>query len=261
MPRRIVIHAGFHKTGTSSVQRGLRRHRNTLRPFMKSVLKGSMTELLHATRGYSTWRDTGSRQKVRRRFTALLETARDMPRRTLCLSAEELSGHMPGRPGLTDYAAAPDLATDFAQIAHAVFPDCPVCFFYTTRSAESWLESAYWEHVKSSSMTSDLDSFVAAHASAADFDRILDAVAQAQPHAVHQASLTETDPQAFAALLSLCDVPAEVITQLPPIPPQNARLPQAVLQALLAANRTYSDRDARKAAKARILADLEGQAS
>ncbi|HBS51226.1 MAG TPA: hypothetical protein DEA05_14620 [Rhodobacteraceae bacterium] len=259
MPRRIVIHAGFHKTGTSSVQQTLRTNRAALKPYLRSVLKWGMRDLLHASRGYSTWRDPLSLGKVRRRFTAMMKAQGDMPRRTLCLSAEELAGHMPGREGVDDYGAAPVLAAEMARGAAEVHPGAETLFVFSTRAPETWLRSAYWEHVKSSSLTEDYEDFAARMAGAADLDRIVDLVSATQPCRVHRAAIEDHAAAPAAPLLRLCGVPETVIDALPPVPLANARPGSDVLEALLEANRRYRDRDERKAAKQAILAREAGE--
>lgn len=256
MPRRIVIHAGFHKTGTSSVQQVLRGNRPLLKPFVRSALKGTMRELLHAARGYSTWRDPLTLAKFSRRFRALMESHANMPRRCLCLSAEELSGHLPGRGRLADYSAAPKLAAEMARVARQAFPRTELLFFYSTRAPESWLRSAYWEHVRSSSLTLDWEEFRQTYAPAADLDRILKDIAAAQPDPVHGARLEHSkDLVAGPAtpVLELCGVPDDILRRLVLPPPANEQKNEAVLLALLAANRDYPDVEARKRAKQAIL--------
>ena len=252
MPRRIVIHAGFHKTGTSTVQQVLRSNRAALKPYLRSVLKWGMSDLLHAARGYSTWRDTATLDKFARRFRGLLQRHSDMPRRTLCLSAEELSGHMPGRENIPDYAAAPVLANEMARVAQEVHPKAELVFFYSTRDPESWLESAYWEHVKSSAMTQDFDAFRAGNPDAADLDGIIDRIAAALPD-VHCARIEAHRDIPAAPLLALAGVPDAVIGGLPPAPRANARPDRATLHALLDANRRYTNREERIAAKQALL--------
>lgn len=252
---RIVIHAGFHKTGTSTVQHTLKNNRKSLRPYLRSVLKGQMQDLLHAARGYSTWRDPFTLDKFNHRFHDLIVRFSGETTQTLCLSAEELSGHLPGRPGLMSYDAAPVLATEMARVIGTVRPDANLVFFYSTRTT-GWLRSAYWEHVKASSMTMDWAEFAETHTGAAALQPIVDAVRDAQPFPVHCSTLeTLTLMPAGPAtpVLKLCDVPDQIISQLPPPPPVNRAGDEGVLLALLAANRDYADRDARKAAKQAIL--------
>jgi hypothetical protein len=257
MPRRIVLHAGFHKTGTSSVQQTLRANRAVLKPALAMRLKGQMGDLMHATRGYSTWRDPLTLAKATRRFGALLDDLPNMPRRCLVISAEELSGHMPGRGDLMDYNAAPILMRKFSKAITARYPKAAQVIYFSTRAPDSWLNSAYWEHVKSSSMTLDFDEFATSYAKATDFDQIVAQTRKAVGCEVHHTRLEDctelrlgpTDP-----LLDLCDIPDDIRAQIIAQPMANTRHSDAVLLALLAANRAYDDRDARKAAKHAILA-------
>lgn len=252
MPRAIVIHAGFHKTGTSSVQQMLRANRGLLKPCLAIRLKPQMKDVLHAARGYSTWGDPLSLSKLERRFHALLAGLPGMPRRVLCLSAEELSGHMPGRGDLADYRAAPVLAARYAAICAALHPGVPLRFCYGTRTAPEWLASAWAEHVKSSSLILDFDAFAVRYAGAADLCAVVAQVARATGCETRAMPLG-TDAAPGKVLLELCEVPQDVQSALRIPAAVNTRLPEGVLLDLLAANRAYADRDARKAAKAAIL--------
>jgi hypothetical protein len=50
MPRRVILHAGFHKTGTTSVQEFLRANRSALKKHVAIRLKPQMRDLIHAAR-------------------------------------------------------------------------------------------------------------------------------------------------------------------------------------------------------------------
>lgn len=253
MPRKIVIHAGFHKTGTSSVQVLLRENRKLLMPALALRLKGQMQELLQATRGYSTYLTPDALDKVSRRFDALLAELPGMPRRTLLLTAEELSGHMPGRGPLADYSAAPVLMYLFWQRAQVAFPKTQVVFCFGTRRAEDWLPSAWAEHVKSSGMTLEYEEFCARYADASDLDAILQEIRRRVPAPVHSVALEDcaalrlgpADP-----VLDLCDIPDDLRAKLMPLPPKNTRLDTDTLADLLAINRTHPDSESRNKAKA-----------
>lgn len=263
MPRRVVLHIGFHKTGTSSVQAVLRSNRAALKRHAALRLKPQIKELLHGARGYSTWRDPLSLAKTARRFDAMLAGLPNMPRRVLVVSAEELSGHMPGRGDLMDYSAAPELVRAYTRAVRKRFPEAELAIYAGVRAAESWLRSAYWEHVKSSSMTLDYDAFAQTYAEAADFGAVLARVAERSGIDVATGALDafKTAPLGPATgLLAQCDLPQEVTRALDPAPAANTRLPEAVLLDLLAANRAYADRGARKAAKKAILAAHAGEA-
>lgn len=256
MPRKIVIHAGFHKTGTSSVQALLRANRKALMPALAIRLKGQMQELMHATRGYSTFGSEDALDKVSRRFDALLADLPGMPRRTLLLSAEELSGHMPGRGALADYRAAPVLMYLYWQRARAAFPETPVVFCFGTRAGADWERSAWAEHVKSSGMTLDFTDFAAQYPAAQDLDSIVSEVRRRVPAPVHSFALEDCTKLPLGPadpVLDLCDIPTELRAELTAEPPQNTRLDAETLAALLDINRTHRDTDARNAAKAALL--------
>lgn len=257
MPRKIVLHAGFHKTGTSTVQAVLRANRKALMPALAIRLKGQMRELMHATRGYATYGTDEALDKVSRRFDALLADLPGMPRRTLLLSAEELSGHMPGRGPLASYAAAPVLMYLYWQRARIAFPDAPVVFCFALREAAIWRRSAWAEHVKSSGMTLDFDGFCAQYPDAGDLEGIVQQVRARVPAPVETFALEACGAGRLGPadpVLDLCDIPDDIRAQLVPQPPQNTQLDAATLDAMLQINRTHTDTDARNAAKAALLA-------
>ncbi len=57
--RRIVIHAGFHKTGTTTVQQTLKAHATVLAPHLQVVLREDMEAVCEAARAYSLAPDEG----------------------------------------------------------------------------------------------------------------------------------------------------------------------------------------------------------
>ncbi|QUJ75802.1 hypothetical protein KDD17_12725 [Sulfitobacter albidus] len=258
MPRRIVLHAGFHKTGTSSVQATLRANRKTLMPACAIRLKGQMSELMSATRGYSTVGTPDALDKVRRRFDALLAGLPGMPRRTLLLSAEELSGHMPGRGDLTSYAAAPVLMYLFWERARDAFPATPFAMVFGLRDPADWQRSAWAEHVTSSSMTLSLAEFCDRYPHAPDLAGVVRDVTSRVPAPVHSFALEDAAARRLGpadAVLDHCDLPDALRATLTPQPVQNARLSDDTLAALLEANRTHRAPEARSAAKRAILED------
>lgn len=261
MPRRIVLHAGFHKTGTSTTQAVLRENRVALKRHVALRLRWQMKELLHATRGFSTWRDPLSLIKVQHRFGLLMDALPGMPRRTLVISAEELGGHLPGRGDLADYAAMPVLLHAFWEIMSERYPEAEIIVYLSTRAPEPWLASAYWEHVKSSGMTLDFDAFHARFHKAADLGGMVDEVADRLPCPVHATALEACRDLPLGPanpLLDLCDLPTELRAQLTPVVPANTRLGDDVLQTLLKVNRTHHGAEARNAAKKSILAEARG---
>ena len=73
MPRKVVIHAGFHKTGSNTVQQTLRLNRPVLRRVMASVLKPMMGDVVGAARTYSVTGDPLERARFAARMVLLLQ--------------------------------------------------------------------------------------------------------------------------------------------------------------------------------------------
>ena len=258
MPRRIVIHAGFHKTGTTTIQATLRENRALMKAHSVLRLRWHMQDLVAATRGYSTWGDPLSLIKVEHRFDRLMTELPNVPRRVLIISAEELAGHLPGRRDIEDYSAARTLLRSFSEIAHRHFPSAEVVFYLSTRAPDPWLKSAYWEHVKASSMTLDFDAFRERTEGGSDLDGMVAYIAESLSVPVHHKRLEACRNLTLGPaepLLDLCDLPANLRAQLQPVSPRNSRLGDDVLQALLEINRTVETTEARKAAKAIILSE------
>lgn len=256
MPRRIILHAGFHKTGTSTIQATLRENRVAMKRQVALRMRWHMKDLVAATRGYSTWRDPLTMIKVQHRFGQMMNNLPGMPRRTLIISAEELAGHLPGRDDIADYEAAPILLYAFWEIAKERYPAAEIAIYMSTREPEAWLKSAHWEHVKASNMTLDFDTFATKFERAADLDAMVADIASRVPVKVYHRRLEHCGDLPLgpaSPLLTLCDLPGDVLASLKPVAPENQRFGDDVLDALLAINRTVNGSDARKAAKQEIL--------
>jgi len=119
---RIVIHASFHKTGTSTLQAWLGAARGPLRPHAKIVPARGMQALLHACRACSTLPEPKSPAKVAARAEAFARGIAGLKGRALILSAEALSGHPPGRPGIDSCAAGFALPAELTAALARRFP-------------------------------------------------------------------------------------------------------------------------------------------
>ncbi len=257
MPRRIILHTGFHKTGTTSMTATLRENRPALVKHVAMRLPPQMRDLISATRGYSTWRDPLELAKAEHRFHQLLDDLPSMPRRTLIITSEELGGHLPGRGDLMDYSAVPIILYSFWTIARAKFPQADIEIFLSTRNKADWLISAYWQHVKSSSMTLELDAFLEKYHAAGDLDGMVAEIASRVPCPTHHCAIehSSTGPLGPAdPILDLCQIPQDLRDTLVLAPSKNIRPDIDTLNALLDINRTVKDAEKRIATKQAILA-------
>lgn len=255
MPRRILIHGGFHKTGNAAVQSTLRDNRVAMKKQVALRLRWHLKDLITATHAYSYGRDPNALDAVQTQFETLLTALPGMPRRTLILSAPELAGHMPGRPGLVDYTAAPVLFYAYWELAQKHYPEAEVQFYLTTRAPDAWLASVYAQHVASSDLTLDFDAYRAQYAPAADLEGTVAEIASRVPAPVHHTPLEACRDLPLGPagpLLDLCKLPAALQAELSAADPSQTSDDPELLQALLDANRTYADPKARQAAKEAI---------
>src|SRR3989338_5710108 len=179
---RIILHAGFHKTGTSSLQAILARHRAALLPHARLVLHDEMADVLKRATRFAVGGDPFDLAGFNAAFVALCERLATEGHQTLILSCEGLSGRTPGKKGINDYSAALPLAQAMSACVKAVFgAKAEQHFLYTTRDAESWLYSAWRHNLAGYRVTEDLDSFRSTCAKAADFPALIANLTTALP--------------------------------------------------------------------------------
>jgi hypothetical protein len=255
--RRIIIHAGFHKTGTTSLQQTLRKNRANLRPDVRLVLRPGMKALCECARAYSRSREDYDLGMVKYEAVALIEELRDEEAPTIILSSEDLSGHMPGRYRLHGYGAAPHIMRALSVAIKAASPDADISFFFTTRAAAPWLRSCYAQHLRASRMVWDEGDYVKRLSASADLDKILDLVKQEVPgHMVEDAALEDHAGRPLGMAEALLDhlglTEARRATLLPS-PTRNASLPASLRAELLALNRSGLDDGALRKAKRALI--------
>ncbi|MDQ2090680.1 hypothetical protein [Marimonas arenosa] len=256
----ILVHAGFHKTGTTSVQQTLRENRGLLKERVVLALPWKLKPLLHAARAWSAYRDPLSLAKFTHRAEAFVAELPPLRHRGLIMCSEELSGHLPGRGGIPDYRGAVPLMGELTRALRRRFPDHDLRVVYSTRAPDAWLESAYWEQVKSSSQTMSLAAFRDQYTRAADFNPVLAAIRRAiAPASLESFALEDCAADRLgpaAPLLRLAGLDDAVCAGLTPLPPANTRLAQEALDHLLDLNRTHPDSADRAAAKQAYLDTL-----
>lgn len=258
---RVILYGGFHKTGTTTVQKTLRRNRQLLKPHLRLTLRPGMAALCEAARAWSSSRDPVDLALLRYEAATLAEGWDAGDRRPILLASEDLSGHMPGRRGLSRYDATPALMRCIAESVEAVQPDARITFYFSTRAARPWLASCHAQHLRATRMTLDRESYARDYRASADLEAVVDAVADAvAPRPVQRAALEELAdaPQGpLTPLLNLAGIPDATRRSLSPLPPQNQSPGAARRAALLALNRSAMD-DAALAAAKRALPGGDG---
>ncbi|MFZ5964570.1 hypothetical protein ACOXXX_16610 [Thalassococcus sp. BH17M4-6] len=240
---RLVVHPGFHKTGTTSVQTLLRVNRGVLSDHLRIYLRDDFEELANTARRYCLKPKAlrlGHVGDAAKRFFDTLDPADPRP---VLMSSEDLSGLMPGRRNLTTYAAAAPLMATLCTAARARFgKPLRATLFFSTRAADAWLRSAYWQHLRSTRITEDLETYLASAGPAADFDAVLvavsDAVRRTTVTALALEEMRDLPQGPLTPLLELTEVPDDVRGRIALLPPANVQ-PDIGLDAIfLALNRS-----------------------
>lgn len=259
--RRVIIHAGFHKTGTTSLQQTLRANRATLRPDIRLVLRPGMTALCECARAYSRSREDYDLGLVKYEAAMLVERLAEEEATTIVISCEDLSGHMPGRHSLHGYGAAPHLMRALSVAFKAAAPNDELSFFFTTRSAAPWLRSCYAQHLRAARMVWDEADYVKRLKSSAEHDKILDLIRkEVTKHSVIEAALEDyaDRPLGMAeALLDHLEISKERRATFGTAAPRNTALPADMLAELLTLNRSDLDDVTLRKAKRKL---IEGDA-
>jgi hypothetical protein len=229
---RVIIHPGFHKTGTTSLQQFLEINAAALGPYVRVIMKPQMEDVASCARDCSNASflapNTIRRSAFRRRFADLLQRTSLENGQTLLISCEALVGRMPGRENVVAFDAAAGLAKDMVKVAEKHFDDLNLTFLYTTRAPDSWIRSAYSHLLHQSKFTMSEDEFAKKFRRAGDLDAIVARIGEAiAPRTPVTSRLEVTAPEPFgpaSALLRLLDLPAEVIAALKPAKHLNPQL-------------------------------------
>ncbi|WP_149141365.1 hypothetical protein [Gemmobacter caeruleus] len=258
MPPRILLHAGFHKTGSSSVQAALAAHRPALLEAGWAVrLPGDAggALLVEAARQMSRAPGIGARRMVLRALRAWLAPVAGAP--GLILSCEDLAGLMPGHPGIDSYDMAPRLAAIALRAVAEIWPDGPAWLVYGTRAPGDWLASVYWQQAQHPHLAETPEDFATRLAPAADFTALLARIGHETGAPVIAAALARHGPRRLGpveALYDLAGLPEPLREALPPVPPANGGGSAELAARLVALNRRGLPEEELTQAKRALLA-------
>jgi hypothetical protein len=223
---RIILHPGFHKTGTSSMQHFVWSNRAVLAPHAELLMLRHLKAAVQICAAFSR----NLRPLVLLDLAGALEAAvaqiPPLAGRDLIVSCEGLSGHLPGWPGVRTYAAAPLTIAYVAGYLNACWPEAEVRVLLTTRDPESWLFSAWRHHLRSHRLRLDWPAFQDRFAAAADLRSIAAEVAQTVEQAsVQTLALEESRSHPLGpggALIDLLRLPPAARARLVPVGLGNA---------------------------------------
>lgn len=158
--RRLIVHMGVQKTGSTSVQRHLRRNAEALADHLVVCTpeEGSpMRPLGRAAIAFSLDPSEDRAQALKLAFREVLDTlpANDAP---VLISHENLAGAMPGNGGETRLFP---LMPQIAALLLAEAQDFAVDFVIYTRNQKTWRPSVWAQAVRTDGYTRSLAEFEA----------------------------------------------------------------------------------------------------
>ncbi|MEM1301056.1 MAG: hypothetical protein AAGH17_00620 [Pseudomonadota bacterium] len=227
---RVLIHAGFHKTATTTLQDTARVNADLLGRHLRVFLKADMIDVTEAARTYSV---TPTRANLTLFADAAETFFADLDQhdpRPVALLSEDLSGMMPGRGPVKDYSAAAALMPRLVETCQEAFLGDDIHIYFTTRTADDWYASAHWQLIRHSRKGLTLADYRKAYPDAANFDPLCDTIAGSTPGATVTAMTLDT-LRGFAhgpiePVLTALDVPPDIIAQLKKPPRANSSYPE-----------------------------------
>lgn len=257
---RVIVHTGFHKTGTSSLQSYLHDNRKLLRPHFRFYGKANFLAAGSAARIYGQKPYPWRLRAFRHRFDGFLAQIDDDP--VIVLSRETFSGAMPGHRRLfgrqvRNYArAAVPLGQEIIAALQARFgPDVDITFLFTLREKEAWIRSVYGHLLRSIHLRDDYAAFRKRFPRLIDLEeeahRIMARLPVDQYHMIRLEDYANTPQGPATGLLEYLGVPLD---GLPPARRANVGQSKELEAQFLAMNRTSRDKAALKREKDRLLA-------
>ncbi|MEO0676076.1 MAG: hypothetical protein AAFZ02_00840 [Pseudomonadota bacterium] len=198
-PSRVLVHFGFHKTGTSSAERTLLANAGRL----------SGWEIV----GRKSWPDVSSAAKAASRMPQDgFEAVQDcMATRVGQVQAEhllitnvDLCGVLPGRQGRFDYTYLPSLLAAVVGGIEAAAPQAEITLLATQRPMDAWLKSLYWQNLKVERLRDDFATFKDRFQAGDILGSTIEAIRLALPDTpLLTANLQDADPNLGPASLVL----------------------------------------------------------
>lgn len=249
----VLIHAGFHKTGTTTVQTALRQNRARLKPHLRLFLPGKLKALCQATRAFSADRRPMDEGLIRFEAAELAQRWHPDDPRPILICSEDLSGHLPGRKGLTAYDTTPQILALIAEAVQLAQPLAQLRFHFSTRDPAAWIQSCYVQHLRALRLTEDVVTYTQRMAASADLDDVVDRVARVvAPVPVDRCRLEDCAGNPLASILAPLDLSPGLTDTLVLPAPANSAPPQGWIDAVLDLNRSSLDQVAWKAARANL---------
>ncbi len=259
---KVIVHAGFHKTGTTSLQDFFSDNKAALAPYVAYYGKADFLKTGGHARIYAQRPFPHRLIKFRRSLRRFLQSIPDD--KIIVLSRETFSGGMPGHHSLGgrlmvsyERAATRLAKVIISELKKRFGPDVDITFFYTVRAREPWIKSIYGHLLRSIRIADDFESFrdqfpeqLSPANEAAKLTKKL-APVPVVTSALEQTSQLPDGPA--SALLDLLEIPKDVRASLRPVEAKNTANSADLQDAFLKLNREIKDKALLKEKKEALL--------
>lgn len=170
---RLIIHLGYHKTGSSSLQKWLLDHRDVIAPELHcyNLADGGSNPLKFAVHNWLM--GLGGEDEVIAQCRALGAEIWDLPQKTVCISDESLLGMPLGwsRGDFVETGIYPRAREVVAVLARELAVFSPI-FVVFERDEEKWLRSTHNQVFKAGNVSEDFAGYLARFSPDVDWLRL-----------------------------------------------------------------------------------------
>ncbi len=250
--RRILLHLGLHKTGTTAAQSFLYENRELIWPHFALVLpyRTRKDGLSRAATNHSIYGTVGTLSDFGTQMRDFLGTLDFGEKRGLIVSEENFAGLRPSRNIEQGYAAAPELAACLVDAIHHRFAgqETEITIYLSLRQRGGWLRSLWAHDLERMRQVQDFETFRSNMDHLPQLQDTVNQIREKLPSVtvtaewLEELQLRRFGPGApFAEYLNLRRDKANLL-----VPPTkvNNRLPEDVLAELLDLNRSRLDESA-----------------
>ncbi|WP_109312242.1 hypothetical protein [Ruegeria sp. AU67] len=247
--RRVLLHLGLHKTGTTAAQSFLYENRELIWPHFALLLpyKTRKLGLSGAATRHSIYGTVGTLSEFSSQTREYLATRNFGTKRGLIVSEENFSGLRPSRNIDQGYAAAPDLAACLVDAIRDRFEDqeVDITIYLSLRQRGAWLRSLWAHDLQRTREVQEFDIFRANMDHLPPLEETVSDIRKKLPSVtVTEEWLEETHLRRFGPgtpFAEFLNLPREKAQLLVPPTKSNSRLPESVLAELLTLNRSHLD--------------------
>lgn len=259
--RRVLLHLGLHKTGTTAAQSFLYENRQLIWPHFSLVLpyKTRKSGLADAATRHSVYRLDGTLADFGGQLNEFLATLDFGTRRGLILSEENFAGLRPSRNSAEGYAAAPDLAATLVSSVkrRLIGEELEITLYLSLRDKPDWLRSLWAHDLQRTRLVQDFDAFRAHLDHLPALHETALRIREALPEVTVRTEVLEDLRQRRfgpgAPFADFLDLPPDKAARLVPPSKANISLPGEVLSEMLALNRSALDDSALMAQKRALI--------